>query len=137
MIRVGLDGRPLREGDRPSAETGLHSGVYRRFSETGAVLHGHSVPVTALSRLVGGNIRLEGYEVLKAFPGLATHAAAVELPVFDNDQDIGRLQDAVETRWAGEADMLPGYLLRGHGIYCCASGWRQTPRRRRSRRCRG
>ncbi|MBL6078648.1 methylthioribulose 1-phosphate dehydratase [Belnapia sp. T18] len=117
VIRVGLDGRSLREGDRPSAETGLHCGIYRRFPEAGAVLHGHSVPVTVLSRLAGESIRLEGYELLKAFPGLATHAAAVELPVFDNDQDIGRLQDAVETRWGGAASVLPGYLLRGHGIY--------------------
>src|SRR3954469_18609021 len=33
VIRVGLDGRPLRAGDRPSAETGLHCGIYRRFAE--------------------------------------------------------------------------------------------------------
>ncbi|SDC67434.1 methylthioribulose 1-phosphate dehydratase [Belnapia rosea] len=117
VIRVGLDGGPLREGDRPSAETGLHCGIYRRFPEAGAVLHGHSVPVTVLSRRLGGSIRLESYELLKAFPGLATHAAAVELPIFDNDQDIPRLQAVVEARWAGEDAVLPGYLLRGHGIY--------------------
>ncbi|MBL6454857.1 methylthioribulose 1-phosphate dehydratase [Belnapia sp. T6] len=117
VIRVGLDGVPLREGDRPSAETGLHCGIYRRFAAAGAVLHGHSVPVTVLSRRLAGSIRLEGYELLKAFPGLATHQAAVALPVFENDQDIARLQDAVETRWAEEATIPPGYLLRGHGIY--------------------
>ncbi len=117
VIRVGLDGRSLREGDRPSAETGLHCGIYRRFPEAGAVLHGHSVPVTVLSRRLGGSIRLEGYELLKAFPGLATHAAAIDLPIFDNDQDISRLQSVVEARWAEEGTVLPGYLLRGHGIY--------------------
>jgi methylthioribulose-1-phosphate dehydratase len=117
VIRVGLDGQPLREGDRPSAETGLHCGIYRRFPEAGAVLHGHSVPVTVLSRRLGGSIRLQGYELLKAFPGLPTHEAAVELPIFDNDQDISRLQGVVEARWAGEDAVLPGYLLRGHGIY--------------------
>ncbi len=117
VIRVGLDGRPLREGDRPSAETGLHCGIYRRFPEAGAVLHGHSVPVTVLSRRLGGSIRLQGYELLKAFPGLPTHEAAIELPIFDNDQDIPRLQGMVEARWAGEDAVLPGYLLRGHGIY--------------------
>jgi methylthioribulose-1-phosphate dehydratase len=117
VIRVGLDGRPLRDGDRPSAETGLHCGIYRRFPGAGAVLHGHSVPVTVLSRRLGGGIRLQGYELLKAFPGLPTHEAAVELPIFDNDQDIPRLQGVVEARWAGEGTILPGYLLRGHGIY--------------------
>lgn len=116
VIQVGLDGTARRTGDRPSAETGLHCGIYRRHPEAGAVLHGHSVPVTVLSRLAGESIRLAGYELLKAFPGLPTHDAAVELPVFDNDQDIDRLQAAVEARWdAGPAP--PGYLLRGHGIY--------------------
>ncbi|MDB5372299.1 MAG: methylthioribulose-phosphate dehydratase [Belnapia sp.] len=116
VIRVGLDGTSRRVGDRPSAETGLHCGIYRRFPDAGAVLHGHSVPVTVLSRRAGPAIRLAGYELLKAFPGLPTHDAAIDVPVFDNDQDIARLQAAVEARWdAGAAP--PGYLLRGHGIY--------------------
>ena len=59
-------------------------------------------------------IRLSGYELLKAFAGQATHEAALELPVFDNDQDIRRLADTV-------SPLLPscrlGYLLRGHGVY--------------------
>ena len=117
VIRVGLDGRPLHEGDRPSAETGLHCGIYQRFADAGAVLHGHSVPVTVLSRRLGGSIRLEGYELLKAFPGLATHQAAIDLPIFDNDQDIPRLQGVVAARWAEGGTVVPGYLLRGHGIY--------------------
>jgi methylthioribulose-1-phosphate dehydratase len=117
VIRVGLDGQPLRAGDRPSAETGLHCGIYRRFAEAGAVLHGHSVAVTVLSRAGGDAIRLAGYELLKAFPGLPTHDAAVDLPVFDNDQDIPRLQRAVESRWDALDTIPPGYLIRGHGIY--------------------
>jgi methylthioribulose-1-phosphate dehydratase len=114
---VDLDGRPRDTDARPSAETGLHCGVYRRFPNAGAVLHGHSVAVTVLSRLAGETLRLEGYELLKAFPGLPTHAAAVDLPVLDNDQDIPRLQAAVERRWAMATPPPPGYLIRGHGIY--------------------
>ncbi|MFC7475585.1 methylthioribulose 1-phosphate dehydratase [Dankookia sp. GCM10030260] len=117
VIRVGLDGQPLRAGDRPSAETGLHCGIYRRFPAAGAVLHGHSVAVTMLSRAGGDAIPLAGYELLKAFPGLPTHDAAITLPVFDNDQDIPRLQRAVETRWDADGETPPGYLIRGHGIY--------------------
>lgn len=117
IIRVDLQGRPLRAGDRPSAETGLHCGIYRRFPEAGAVLHGHSVPVTHLSRTGGDAILLEGYELLKAFPGLPTHEGAIALPVVNNDQDIGRLQGVVERRWDALAEVPPGYLIRGHGIY--------------------
>lgn len=117
VIRVGLDGLPLRDGDRPSAETGLHCGIYRRFPAAGAVLHGHSVAVTVLSRAGGHAIPLAGYELLKAFPGLPTHDAAIALPVLDNDQDIPRLQRAVESRWNEMDEVPPGYLIRGHGIY--------------------
>jgi len=117
VIRVDLDGLPLHAGDRPSAETGLHCGIYRRFPAAGAVLHGHSVAVTVLSRTSGDAILLEGFELLKAFPGLPTHDGAIALPVLDNDQDIPRLQRAVESRWDALAEVPPGYLIRGHGIY--------------------
>jgi methylthioribulose-1-phosphate dehydratase len=112
-LRLGA----LRAGDRPSAETGLHCGIYRRFPGAGAVLHGHSVAVTVLSRAEGDAILLKGFELLKAFPGLPTHDGAIALPVLDNDQDIPRLQRAVESRWDALAEVPPGYLIRGHGIY--------------------
>ncbi len=117
LMVVDLDGKPEQPGLRPSAETLLHCGVYRRFPEAGAVLHGHSIANTVLSRAAGNSIILEGYELLKAFPGLATHEASVTIPVFDNDQDIARLQHAVEARWNTLTDIVPGYILRGHGLY--------------------
>ncbi|MGY4800899.1 methylthioribulose 1-phosphate dehydratase [Teichococcus aerofrigidensis] len=126
VMVVGLDGAAEDPTLRPSAETLLHCGLYRRFPEAGAALHGHSIAATVLSRQAGAAIRLEGYELLKAFPGLSTHDAAVELPVLDNDQDIARLQRAVEARWdrlSGIAAAIPpGYLIRGHGVYVWADG---------------
>lgn len=128
VMGVDLEGRPEEAAARPSAETLLHCGIYRRFPEAGAVLHGHSVANTVLSRQAGEGIELAGYELLKAFPGLPTHEAAVMLPVFDNDQDIARLQRAVDARWDGMAAISPatgsvippGYLIRGHGVYVWA-----------------
>jgi methylthioribulose-1-phosphate dehydratase len=118
VMAVDLSGAPENPGLRPSAETGLHCGAYRAFPAAGAVVHGHSIANTVLSRRAGDAVRLEGYELLKAFPGLPTHEAAIDLPVLDNDQDIARLQAAVEARWARmAAPILPGYLIRGHGIY--------------------
>ncbi|WP_043832762.1 methylthioribulose 1-phosphate dehydratase [Muricoccus aerilatus] len=118
VMAVDLQGAPEQAGLRPSAETGLHCGVYRAFPEARAVVHGHSVANTVLSRRAGETIRLEGYELLKAFPGLDTHAAVVTVPVLDNDQDIPRLQAAVEARWSRmAAPVVPGYLIRGHGVY--------------------
>jgi methylthioribulose-1-phosphate dehydratase len=121
VMLVDIRGRPLDPALRPSAETGLHCGIYRRFPEARAVLHGHSVANTLLSRLASGEtLTLAGYELLKAFPGLPTHAGEVELPVLDNDQDIDRLQARLERRWTDMAAIPPGYLIRGHGIYVWA-----------------
>jgi len=121
VMVVDAEGRAEDPSLRPSAETLLHCGIYRRFPGTGAVLHGHSVANTVLSRAAGDALRLRGYELLKVFPGLPTHEGAVELPVFSNDQDMPRLQRAVEARWDGSAAVAPGYLLRGHGAYVWAA----------------
>jgi len=117
LMVVDEHGRPEESCTRPSAETGLHCGIYRRFAEAGAALHGHSVPCTVLSRLAGPSIILAGYELLKAFPGLPTHEAAIALPVIDNDQDIDRMQAGLDALWADQAMPLPGFLIRGHGVY--------------------
>ncbi|WP_431282135.1 methylthioribulose 1-phosphate dehydratase [Humitalea sp. 24SJ18S-53] len=121
LMVVDLDGRPEDAALWPSAETGLHCGIYRRFPETGAVLHGHSIANTVLSCAAGDDLILENYELLKAFPGLATHEARVAVPVVDNDQDIARMQRVVETRWRDMGGAAPpGYLIRGHGSYIWA-----------------
>jgi methylthioribulose-1-phosphate dehydratase len=115
FMRVDLQGRALEKNKRSSAETLLHCQLYRHAADIGAVLHTHSPASTVLSRR-HDTIRLEGYELLKILPGIETHETAVEVPVFDNDQDIGRLSRVVEahmkTGYAGH-----GYLIRGHGLY--------------------
>jgi methylthioribulose-1-phosphate dehydratase len=89
IIAVDFDGRSLTPGGKPSAETLLHCQIYRLWPEAGAVLHGHSVPATALTLALPGAhvIHLEGYEILKAWSAFATHEALI------------------------------GYVLRGHGVY--------------------
>ncbi len=115
VIEVDFNGRPIRNDQRPSAETLLHCQLYRRFPEVGAVLHGHSVPGTVLSMLEpADSLWFEGYELFKAFAGQTTHAARLPLPLFPNDQDMTRLADAV----APHLSHAPlGYYIRGHGIY--------------------
>lgn len=117
VMAVDAAGRAVAPGARPSYETLLHCGIYRRFPGAGAVLHGHSVANTVLSRRAGDAIRLAGYELLKAFPGGLTHETAVDLPVLDNDQDIPRLQAAIDRLWEAAPGAPPGYVIRGHGVY--------------------
>jgi len=116
VMVVDLDGRAEDPGKRSSAETLLHCGIYRRFPQAGAILHGHSIANTVLSRR-GDALTLEGYELLKAFPGLPTHDASVTLPVVPNDQDIARMQRGLDALWRDMADLPPGYLIAGHGSY--------------------
>jgi len=115
VIEVDLDGGVVTQGAKPSAETLLHCQIYRAFPDAGAVLHGHSVASTVLSLdTAGAAISFTGYEVQKIFAGQTTHEATLRLPLFDNDQDMARLADAVAPHLA---DATMGYVIRGHGIY--------------------
>ena len=115
LMQVDLEGRAIGSARRSSAETLLHCQIYRRFHDVGAVLHTHSVPSTVLSRRQSAVI-LQGYELLKILPGIDTHETAVEIPVFENDQDIARLAGRVDAAQAG-GEGLCGYLIAGHGLY--------------------
>lgn len=117
MMVVDLDGAAVGSGHRPSAETGLHTGLYRRLPEVGCVLHTHSRNQTVASRLFSGigHVRLQGYELLKAFPGNATHETAIDLPVLPNSQDMAVLGAQVDALLDGGP--MWGYLIDGHGLY--------------------
>ncbi len=118
VMQVDLQGRPLTDA-KPSAETLLHCQIYRLFSDVGAIVHGHSVAGTVLSMHRTGPIRLAQYEVLKVFEGQTTHDVTLDLPVFDNDQDIARLATVTEPILAAWPPL--GYLIRGHGVYVWGS----------------
>ena len=115
VIEIDEAGRSLTEGARPSAETPLHCEIYRGLPDAGAVLHGHSVAGTVLSMAEPSDaIAFEGYELLKAFAGQTTHRSRLLLPLFDNDQDMGRLALAIRPHLAGA---VLGAYIRGHGVY--------------------
>lgn len=115
MLHADAQGRVF-DGRRPSAETGLHLQLYRRFPEARAVLHPHTVNATLLSQFVEEGLDLRDYELLKAFPGVDTHDCSVHVPVFDNDQDIDRLAARVDA-YMDAQQPVHGYLIRGHGFY--------------------
>ena len=118
VIEVDGDGQVVTPGARSSAETLLHCQIYRAFPDAGAVLHGHSVAATVLSLETATDaLPFQGYEVQKIFAGQTTHAAALSLPIVDNDQDIARLATTLAPRLPAAA---MGYLIRGHGVYVWA-----------------
>lgn len=117
IMVVDLEGQPVGTERKSSAETLLHTQLYKRFSDTGCVLHTHSHVQTVASRLYSGmgHVHLEGYELLKAFSGTTTHDVGIDVPVFANTQDMHTLAAQVDALL--DRQKLWGYLIDGHGLY--------------------
>jgi methylthioribulose-1-phosphate dehydratase len=118
VMLIDLDGRAVGTDAKPSAETLLHTQVYRHDASVNAVLHTHSRAQTVASRLYAGAgvMRLDGYELLKAIAGHTTHATHLDVPVFPNTQHMPELVARIDD-WIRAGKPLYGYLIEGHGIY--------------------
>lgn len=116
----GVIRAPFTGGAHPrqSAEAPLHYLMYRLSPAIGAVTHVHAQPavLASLALAKDGRVRIEGLELLKAFSGVKTHATHLDIPVFENEQDMDALATRVENRLKAEG-LGWGFLLAGHGIY--------------------
>ncbi|WP_314420048.1 methylthioribulose 1-phosphate dehydratase [Pseudescherichia vulneris] len=116
QVEIATDRAP--SGRKPSAETGLHTLIYRLYPEANAVLHVHTVNATVLSRVEKlATLKLTGYEMQKSLSGETSHLDTVSIPLFDNDQDIPALARRIEL-YARQTPLRYGFLLRGHGLTC-------------------
>ncbi|WP_414147454.1 methylthioribulose 1-phosphate dehydratase [Erwinia sp. BNK-24-b] len=118
FIQVEIANNNVPSGRKPSAETGLHTLIYRLFPDAGAVLHTHTVNSTVLSRVEkSAALTLQGYEMQKTLAGQNSHLDSVSVALFDNDQDIEALAGRIE-RFAAAQPLRYAFLLRGHGLTC-------------------
>lgn len=103
---------------RESAEAPLHYMVYRAVPDAGAISHVHALPAVLASLVLNhnGRVRFEGLEMLKAFSGFNTHETHLDVPVYENDQDMDALAQRVE-RDLDAGKPCWGFLLAGHGLY--------------------
>jgi methylthioribulose-1-phosphate dehydratase len=117
IMVVDFEGHAVGSNKRPSAETVLHTQLYRRLPDVGCVLHTHSLAQTLASKLYAGagHIRFEEYELIKAFRGQETHEAVMDVPVLANNQHIPTLAAQVDVLL--EKKEFWGYLIEGHGLY--------------------
>ena len=117
FMEVDLYGKalPAYEGIRPSAETLIHCKLYQLFPEMMCIVHSHSVYSVLQSMKNKQSVELSGYEVLKGFEGIKTHEITVQVPVFDNTQDMPAFAAVLEE----EKDRLtvPAFIMRQHGTY--------------------
>jgi methylthioribulose-1-phosphate dehydratase len=116
-------------GRKSSAETLLHCLIAKSLPDVGAILHTHSIWGTTLSRQAlnadqsTGAIRIEGYEMLKGLEGITTHDTTIDVPVFQNSQDMVELSDRIREfllssdMSLSEVSPHHGFLLSGHGLY--------------------
>lgn len=117
FMTVDFNGQPTPEftNVRPSAETLIHCKLYQLFPEMMCIVHSHSVYSVLQSVKNQDSISLEGYEVLKGFEGIKTHEISVQLPIFDNTQDMTAFSTTLEAEKVRLT--VPAFIMRKHGTY--------------------
>jgi methylthioribulose-1-phosphate dehydratase len=133
LLEIDPECHVLAGAGKPSAETSLHGVIYRHDAGAMAIFHVHTIWNTLLSdRFAGGNggpgtVSLEGYELLKALGGVATHAHRELVPILENSQEYVGLARELEAALA-RYPSAHGVLLRRHGLYTwgesIAGAWR-------------
>jgi methylthioribulose-1-phosphate dehydratase len=124
LMLVDFIGRAVNSNLKPSAETLLHTQIYRTFPNAKFIAHFHSSSSAVLSKVLLKNgiklVKLEGFELLKALSGVLTHEYTEILPIFPNNQNIEELADLIQPvidKLANSEKPLHAYLIAGHGLY--------------------
>lgn len=119
ILVADLNGKVIEpEGTKPSAETLIHTCIYKERPEAGSVLHTHSILGTRLSLKYAQEscIQLSGYELLKGFAGNTTHEMTEEIPILPNDQDMTKFSAQLTPLLQAKPN-IHGFLIAGHGLY--------------------
>jgi methylthioribulose-1-phosphate dehydratase len=122
LMICDLNGAPADAMLRPSAETALHTCLYKLDERIASVLHTHSVISTVISRAEYSDLVVRGFEMQKAIDGVKSHDERLILPILENTQDITQLAKTVRERYALGHMRACGFLVRGHGLYA----WGET-----------
>jgi methylthioribulose-1-phosphate dehydratase len=118
LLEIDPEGRAVSGKGKPSAETGLHTVIYRERPAAHAILHVHTIWNTLLSGrfLEKGYVPIEGYELLKGLSGVTTHTHREEAPIIANSQDYAHLSTNL-SEVLGGFPSAHGVLLSQHGLY--------------------
>jgi methylthioribose-1-phosphate isomerase len=111
---VVADARPVSGSRRPSAETAIHTAIYRA-TNAGAVVHVHPPHATGQSVGASKPLHFSGFELIK---GLGT-TEQIDIPVFANHSDVAQIGSDIELYLTEHPDAPPVLFIAGHGI----TGW--------------
>ncbi len=126
LVRI-TDGKVIERaeaGNEPSAETAIHCAIYTLFPEARACLHGHSVDTCLAAERAkpkARSLRLPPLEMIKGFD-IWKQNPKVNLPLFDNTLDVGKIAQAVRQRFGKTPPDVPAMMVRGHGATVWGSG---------------
>lgn len=119
MVTVAVvDSEPVDDsGRKPSAETTIHTAVYRTRGAD-AVVHVHPPHATAVSIRTAGNgvttARFAGYELIKGLG--SARPDLIDIPVFPNHADVPRIGADIEKYLTEHPEAPPVLFIAGHGI---------------------
>jgi methylthioribulose-1-phosphate dehydratase len=118
LLEIDMNGSLLGGRGRPSAETSLHTVIYRERAHARAILHVHTVWNTLFSSRHDprGYLPLEGYELLKGLSGVTTHEHIEKFPIIENCQSYDVLAIDFEEVLKAYPN-AHGVLLSRHGLY--------------------
>jgi methylthioribose-1-phosphate isomerase len=112
MVTVTVaDSQPVSGTRRPSAETAIHTAIYRA-TNAGAVVHVHAPHATTQSVGASQALRFSGFELIKGLGATET----ISVPVFPNHSDVARIGAEIEHYLAEHPDAPPILFIAGHGI---------------------
>jgi methylthioribulose-1-phosphate dehydratase len=103
------------EGIKPSDETMIHVLIYRMFPDAQVILHSHSKNPVLISKKNDRFFTVGNYELQKGFAGVKTHDCHIEIPIFENAQDMSYFEQVITERHSEIQQHC--FIIRQHGTY--------------------
>lgn len=105
ILKVDFDGNVLEGDDKPPSELVIHTGIYRKRADVGAVIHNHMELAAAITMAKGAKVEIMDFHAARWASGIAVM------------RDVGHIK--TEADGAALADCLGdanALLLRAHGL---------------------
>lgn len=117
FILVNAESIPLGKYSsiKPSAETQIHCDLYKLFPETKVILHSHGKYPVLCTQKNRDFMEFSGFEIQKGFKGQFTHEQKVNIPIFENSQEMSFFSEQLSKRKLELENSC--FIIKQHGTY--------------------